>query len=83
MFKAVASMGAYISDIIILSYIQHKPLLLSWLKKLHTIRLRGAGFNLTCIKNNGSAPSMEVIQDDYIKVYTPLGATALILVNFS
>ena len=26
---------------------------------------------------------MEVIQDDYMKVYTPLGATALILVDFS
>ena len=26
---------------------------------------------------------MEVILDEYMKVYTPLGATALILVDFS
>ena len=61
---------------------EHKPLLLSWLNISHLIRLIGAGFNLACIKK-GSAPSMEIIRDDYMKVYTPMEATALILVDFS
>ena len=42
------------------------------------------GWIQSCLyKNKGSAPSMEVIQDNYLKVYTPLGATSLILVDFS
>ena len=57
--------------------------MLSWLNKLHLIQLTEAGFNLACIKKKDSAPSMERIQDDYMKLYTPLGAAALILVEFS
>ena len=55
---------------------------MSWLNKLHLKRLTGTGFNIACIKI-GFAPSIEVIRDDYMKVYTPLGATALILADFS
>ena len=35
---------------------EHKPLLLSWLYKLHLIRLTGAEFNLACIKTRRGSP---------------------------
>ena len=42
------------------------------------------GWILSCLhKNKGSAPSVEVVRDDYMKVYTLLGATTLKLVDFS
>ena len=42
------------------------------------------GWIKSCLyKNKDSAPSMEVIQDDYMKVCTTLGATTLILVDSS
>ena len=41
-----------------------------------------AGFNLACIKK-GSAPSGEVIEDDYLKEICSRGAMALILVKCS
>ena len=55
-------------------------LFLSWLKKLHLLRLTGAAFNLACIKTKVLLPQWK---DDYMKIFTSLRATALILVDFS
>ena len=82
---AVAPRGAYISDIIISSYIHIGSIsLFVALAEQIASNTDDRGWILSCLyKNKGFAPSMEVIWDDYMKVYTPLQATALILVDCS